>query len=54
MLLYIKLTSINISWCDLITVNGVRVLTEGCANLKIFIAKVIFLLNNNNNNNINA
>ena len=42
----VKLTSVNISWCDLITQSGIAALSQGCRKLKSFISKVKF--NNNN------
>ena len=38
----VKLTSVNISWCDLITQSGIAALSQGCRKLKSFISKVKF------------
>ena len=38
----VKLTSVNISWCDLITQSGIAALSQGCRKLKSFILKVKF------------
>ena len=33
--------SVNISWCELLTAQGVGALAEGCNKLRTFISKVI-------------
>jgi hypothetical protein len=40
----LQLTSINISWCDMMTASGIRALAEGCTKLRTFISKVSRLL----------
>ena len=34
-----QLSSVNISWCDLITQSGVAALAHGCRKMKTFISK---------------
>lgn len=35
-----QLTSVNISWCELMTQSGVSALSNGCKKLSTFISKV--------------
>ena len=35
-----QLISVNISWCELLTAQGVGALAEGCNKLRTFISKV--------------
>ena len=39
-----QLISLNISWCELLTAQGVGALAEGCNKLRTFISKVILQL----------
>ena len=40
--LILQLTSLNISWCEMITAAGVGAVAEGCRKLKTFISKVLW------------
>ena len=40
----LQLISLNISWCELLTAQGVGALAEGCNKLRTFISKVILQL----------
>ena len=40
----LQLISLNISWCELLTAQGVGALAEGCNKLRTFISKVILPL----------
>ena len=40
MAIIFQLISVNISWCELLTAQGVGALAEGCNKLRTFISKV--------------
>ena len=40
MTMLFQLTSVNVSWCDLITQAGIAALSQGCTKLRTFISKV--------------
>ena len=42
MMMLLQLTSVNVSWCDLITQAGIAALSQGCTKLRTFISKVGF------------
>ena len=42
MTMLFQLTSVNVSWCDLITQAGIAALSQGCTKLRTFISKVGF------------